>query len=128
MANRNTHPTASLDRATVTLFGEVTFGASGAVSSQDSLGFTVTKPAGTGLYRITLDDKWSACAFIGLVADNATTAADVKWQVSDNGVPSTQIIDIQHVSGASAANATSGHKLMIQLVMRNSSAPRKGSS
>lgn len=126
MANRNTHPMAGLDRAVVWLFGEVTFGGSGAVSSQDCLGFTVTKPAGTGLYRITLEDKWSACAFIGLTADDAATAADVDWQISDNGVPTTQIIDIQHIAAGSGADATSGHKVMIALAMRNSSVGRTG--
>lgn len=126
MANRNTHPTAALDRQVVALFGEVTFGSSGAVASQDCLGFTVTKPTGTGLYRITLEDKWAALAGLSLVVDNAATAAIASFQLSDDGVPATKVIDIQCVNATVAANATDGHKLKIALFMRNSSVPRKG--
>ncbi len=125
MANRHTFPAHSLDRSVVTLFGSVTFGGSGAVASTDANGFEVTKPSGTGVYRITLEDKWAALAGISLVIDNATTAADVKMQISDVDLAS-RVIDLQYISGTGAANATSGHILYITLNLRNSSVPRKG--
>lgn len=59
MANRTFHDMRSLDRSVIALFGVVPFSTSGAVGTVDALGFTVTKPAGTGLYRITLADKYN---------------------------------------------------------------------
>jgi hypothetical protein len=125
MANRHTFPAHSLDRSVVTLFGSVTFGGSGAVVAVDANGFTVTKPSGTGLYRITLEDKWEALAAPALEVDNNGTPADVKVQISDVDL-ANRLIDVQYISGTGAANATSGHTLYITLHLRNSSVPRKG--
>lgn len=50
---------ASLGRNVVLLNGVVTCGANGAVSSQDSDGFTVTQTASEdGRFTITLTDQW----------------------------------------------------------------------
>jgi hypothetical protein len=124
MANRHTNMAETLDRKVVSLFGVVTFGGGGAVSTVDALGFTVTKPAGTGIYRITLEDLWND--FLGgSVQHLAAAAADVKfqWQVINLA---GKIIDFQNVGGAVAADATSGHRAYIVLHLRNTSTRRKG--
>lgn len=128
MADRN-FPGAvkTMDNHVVQLHGVVTFGASGAVSSVDANGFTVTKPSGTGLYRITLEDKYAG-GLLGcvLVLFNGGTAANAFLQLHAEYSNSTKQIDFQYVGAGSAANATSGHKAYITLTLRNSAAPRKG--
>lgn len=132
MADRMFFPASkSLDREVVMLFGVVTFGASGAVSSVDAKGFTVTKPAGTGLYTITLEDKYAG-GLIGasLVLYNGGTASLNFWQIAQEYDSSDKTIDVQHIAESAgtlaAANATSGHKLYITLHLRNTGAPRNG--
>jgi hypothetical protein len=117
----------SMDRAPIQLHGVVTFGGSGAVSSVNAHGFTVTKPSGTGLYRITLEDKYAGGLLgISLELFNGGTAADSKLQLHAEYSASAKTIDFQYVGGAVAANATSGHKAYITLTLSNTSVPRKG--
>lgn len=126
MGNRNTFPAAALDRKVVSLFGKVVFGAAGAVGSTDCLGFAVTKVAATtGVYRCTLEDKWSALLGATMTIDNAGTAADVKTQISNVNLAS-KIVDFQIIGGAVAADATDTHEAYIRLDLANSSVPRKG--
>jgi hypothetical protein len=127
MANRNTFPAAALDRKVVSLYGKVVFGGSGAVASQDCLGFTVTKiSATTGAYRCTLEDKWNALLFADAKIDDAATAADVKVQVRNVDLSSTKTVDFQIIGGAIAADATSGHEMYIRLDLLNSNVARVG--
>lgn len=126
MANRTFQPVAALDREVKMLFGVVTFGGSGAVSSVDALGFTVTKVAATtGIYRITLADKYGSLLGVGLTLYNGGTAADVKAQLNAE-LSSSTIVDFVIIGGATAADATSGHKAYITLHVRNSALPRTG--
>jgi hypothetical protein len=129
MANRNFSGVQSLDREVKLLFGYVVFGASGAVSSVDALGFTVTKVAATtGRYTITLEDKYNALVGIAFAPYNAGTAAGEQWEVRTNLTSSTTIT-IEHVSDAgAAADAASGNGVYITLALRNSAVPRKGTS
>jgi hypothetical protein len=117
----------SMDRAPVQLFGVVTFGGSGAVASVDGHGFTVTKPSGTGLYRITLEDKYAGGLLgVSLTLFNGGTAADSKLQLHAEYSASAKTIDFQVVTGTAAANATDEHKAYITLTLSNTSVPRKG--
>lgn len=124
MATRNTFTAMAIDRMVVSLFGKVTFGGSGAVSAVDALGFTVTKPAGTGIYRITLEDFWAKQLGISLIPRVA--ASDVKWQQQTDHSASSKVIDVQLIGGAVAADAASGTHLYIRLDFLNSTIPRKG--
>lgn len=125
MANRTFQSIQALDREVKILLGTVTFGASGAVDSIDALGFTVAKPTGTGLYRITLADKYGSLLWVGLTLYNGGTAADSKLQLAAE-LTGGNTADFQNVTTASAANATSGHKAYITLFVRNSGLPRTG--
>lgn len=112
-----------LQNGVVLLFGTVTFGSSGAVDSQtaeNQSGFVVSKPSGTGLYRITLSKKAQGAHIMGLFPW-AGSAANVAWQ-QQTDLTSNQTLDIQHLSAGSGANATSGHKLKICLAVNYSSA------
>lgn len=101
---------------TVFLFGTVTFGSSGAVSSQDSQNFTVTKPSGTGIYRITLDSGYHNFVGVNFTPMNGGTAADVSYQQKTN--VSSGVVDFHCVSSGSAADATSGHKVFITVAVK----------
>lgn len=125
MANRTFQPVQSLDREIKILLGVVTWTTSGAVLSVDANGFTVTKPAGTGLYRITLSDKYGSLCGVSLELYNGGTAADSKLQLAAE-LSGGNTADFQYVGGAAAANATSGHKAYITLLVRNSATQRKG--
>ena len=125
MANRNFYPMrGSLSREIVKLYGSVTIGASGAISSQDCKGFSVAKTASeTGRYTVTLEDRFTAFrgAQVALegVADAALTAlfAGVR-NVSMSG----QTLDLQFVGAVGTdTNPASGNVLYIELTLQNGS-------
>jgi hypothetical protein len=119
----------SLDREVVKLYGKVTFGASGAVSSQDCLGFTVTKTATkTGRYTVTLDDtypKFLGCNVSTEIATDAAHTATVGLQtalrnVSVNDATPTFEIQYIEVDGSSGdANPASGAVAYIEVILKN---------
>jgi len=117
MSNKDASLVRAKDKEVQLLYGVITFGASGAVSSETSFGFAFTKPSGTGLYRITLEDDWPELLGLFLTV-TAGTAADVMWQQKTD--LSSRVIDVSHLSAGVAANATSGHKLSVMLVLKNS--------
>lgn len=126
MANRHFQPIQALDREVKILCGTVVFGGSGAVSSVDALGFTVTKVGGeTGIYRVTLDDKYGSLMWAGFTLYDGGTAADVAVN-RHSAFTSSTIVDFQTTAAGSAADATSGHACDIVLFVRNSALPRKG--
>ena len=93
-----------LERGLVLLTGGVVFGGSGAVSSQSGIGFTVTKPAGTGIYRCTLDRKYRRLLYGGAIIDNATTPRGQHFEISNVDVgATTPIVDLQLVQNSTAA-------------------------
>jgi hypothetical protein len=107
----------------VKLFSKVVAGVSGAVSSQTaeaSSGFVVTKPSGTGIYRLTFTDNWAEMLFIHGIIYNAGTA---KGQSVELKVKlSSKVADIHVVSdGGSAEDLTSGDELWLEVTMSNTS-------
>lgn len=125
MANRTFKDVQSLDSEVKTLYGAVTFGASGAVSAVSANGFTVTKPAGTGLYTVTLDDKYGALLGVDATLFNAGSAADSAVQLSSD-FASGNTFQLQFLTAGAAANALTGQKLYITIHVRNSALARKG--
>ena len=127
MANRTFHPVQSLDREVKLLFGYVLFGASGAVTSVDALGFTVTKVAATtGRYTITLSDKYSSLLGIHFALYNAGTAKGEQWEVRTL-LTGGNTITVEHVNDAgAAADVASGDGTFFTLVLRNTAVARKG--
>lgn len=119
MADRNFNPAQALDKEVKFLFGTVLLGASGAVSSQTSLGFTVSKPAGTGIYRVTLADTYPEVLWFGATVVGLS-AVDAFYQQQTAFVVATKIIDYQYMSGGSAANGVSGDYQQIMIVLKNS--------
>jgi hypothetical protein len=125
MANRLFKEMQSLDSEVKVLYGAVTFGASGAVSSVSANGFTVTKPAGTGLYTVTLDDKYSSLLGVDATLFNAGTAANSAIQLSSD-FASSNTFQFQFLTAGAAANALTGQRLYVTIHLRNSALARKG--
>ena len=93
-----------LERGLVALYGRVVFGTSGAVSTSDCKGFTVTKPSGTGLYRATLNSKYQRLLSASAMIDNATTPRGQHFEISNVDVnAATPIVDFQLVQNSTAA-------------------------
>lgn len=108
----------------VKLYSKVVIGGSGAVSSQTaaaSSGFTVTKPAGTGIYRLTFADNWAAMLFLSALVYNAGTAKGNSVELKVKlGATTAKVADITTVSDAGAAeDLTSGDELWLEVTMQN---------
>lgn len=109
----------------VDLFSKVVFGASGAVASQTAAGVSgvvVTKPAGTGLYRLTFEDNWDSMAGILGTMYTAATAKGLVVEVTVKlGAVTSKVADIQLALGdGTDTDATSGDELWLRMTMSNS--------
>ncbi len=107
----------ALDKEVKALFGKVVFGAVGAVSSQTSYGFTVTR-TGTGAYTITLADKYKELLAPRFTIGHATEVDTQVQLVTDLSAAGT-VITVLHKSGGAAADPASGSFLFIALMLKN---------
>ncbi len=119
----------TLEAGVVKLYGSVTFGSSGAVSSQTSKGFTVTiVDSEAGRYLVTLEDSYSQFLCCNVVTELAADAA----AGTDGYIPavrnvsvadSTPTFQIQFTDAAGAdVDPASGFKAHIEITLKNSSA------
>lgn len=125
MANRTFNDVQALDKQVKLLFGTVTFGASGVVASQQCLGFSVSKPAGTGLYRLQCEDSYPRVLSRQLQGQFAA-ATNGAFQLQ--GAPTEVTLadgrrvtqqDFQYVGAGVAADAPSGSAVDVMLAMKN---------
>jgi hypothetical protein len=118
----------SLESQIVSLFGEVTIGASGAIDSQSCKGFSVAKTdSETGRYTVTLQDKYKELKMCNVVsvgpADAALTdASGILASLRNVAVDSAATFDVQMSSNVDLADAnpSSGIVLKFQIVLKNS--------
>lgn len=111
------------------LYGTLTIGASGAISSESSKGFSTVKTSGeTGRYTITLSEKYvsflgGTAAFV-VAADAAVSGTvGVVGVFRNDAVQSAGTIDLQCLDMAGAdANPTSGFIIKIALELKNTEA------
>lgn len=132
MADRNfKDEVRTLESAVVELYGQVTFGSSGAISSQACQGFSVAQTAAeTGRYTVTLEDSYNSfkgCQVtLEAAADAALTTADGNWAVVRNvsvGTSGGGTFDVQLVRTDTGADAdpTSGTVMHLAIKVKNSS-------
>lgn len=122
------------EKDTVTLYGEINVGASGAVSSIAGGGISgVVKETAAGLYSVTLSDYFQRLLFVeALVVDDAITQT-VSYQIledpaalqSDFKSDKTFKIQFFGATNAStttqiAANPANGAQIKLKIVCRNS--------
>lgn len=131
MANRLMKPLAGcLEAGIVKLFGVVTLGASGAISSQDCKGFTVTKTATeTGRYTVTLADRYSALRSVNVMvegsADTVYTSAKGLQALLRGVDMSAKVFYVQFVDRQTEpadAEVENSAKIYLEISLKNSSA------
>jgi len=141
MADRTFHPLdGSLDRKVVELFGHLTIGATGAITAEDSNGFSTAR-TGVGLYTITLQDKYPRSpadyvtkgTFTSPLLDmdflilDAGTRSFLQMSIVSQTVHTDGKINIVFDSSANTpADPNSGCTIRLRIVLKNSSTPRKG--
>jgi hypothetical protein len=119
----------SLTRGTVTLYGSVTLGSSGAISSSVCNGFSIAKTASeTGRYTVTLAQAYPAllgvaCLIEGAI-DAAYTTAKGQWNglVRNVAVSTARTFDIQMQRTDTGADAEieDGLSFSIAITLMNS--------
>lgn len=125
MANRSFRPIrGSLSREVVKLYGNVTVGSSGAVSSSSAKGFSVALTASeAGRYTITLEDSYNAflgCNVTVVQADDAAITASYAGVRNVDVSSSGKTLDIQFVDEAFAdADLASGDLFYIEIMVQN---------
>lgn len=125
MANRTFQHPRCITRELIYIEGKFTTDGSGAVGTTTGKGFSVTKPAGSGIYRITLEDVYNAIHSVrpailksavhdarvqGQVTDVATTNKKVDLQVYE-GVDDRQLPYKKDSADGAANTATAEHMI-----------------
>lgn len=113
-----------LEKMRVSLFGEIVTSGSGVPSivAGDSKGIqSVIKLAGTGVYRITLQDQYPRLLMIQHMNLGASTAMSMEIAAQSMA---NKTIDVRFLDSAGAAvDLGNGEQHLISIVLRNSSAP-----
>lgn len=130
MANRRFKQfQGTLETNIVKLYGEVTVGAAGAVSSSSCQGFSIALTAAeAGRYTVTLNDAYYAikgCAItlVGPTDAALTDAGGVISFIRNDDVNGAKTFDIQFASNVDLADADvqSGAKFLMEITLKNSS-------
>lgn len=120
MANRNFSTVQSLNREVKIIAGSFSIAASGGAATKlQGRGWSAAKSA-TGVYTITLEDKYTA--LISAVASvKAATAVDLVAQIKSHDVSSarTVVIDLNAVATPTEPSAVT--EIHFVLFLRNSS-------
>jgi len=120
---------ASLDNNVVKLFSRVTFGASTSIASQDSNGLVVSA-LGTGTIDVQLDSAAARDTYPTLLSISLTplaaAATDTGWQVIEQTIATDGTFSLRNAPAGAAAVPVSGTSLFIEVTLRNSGTPRRG--
>lgn len=128
MANRTfAENRYSLEKQVVDLYLKVTFGASGAPTITRGKGFVSVAKNATGVYTITLQDKYNALLGADLAWQLATTVPGVHhWSIDAETVASTKTVKVNlwdnTAAGGVAKEPASGDVCYLHLALSNSSA------
>lgn len=120
---------ASLDNNIVKLFSRVTFGASTSIASQDSNGLVVSA-LGTGTIDVQLGSAAARDTYPTLLSISLTplaaAATDTGWQVIEQTIATDGTFSLRNAPAGAAAAPVSGTSLFIEVTLRNSGTPRRG--
>lgn len=118
----------TLEMRPVSLWGTITFGSTGAVSSSSGQGITSIVRDDVGKYTITFDDKYNDLLHYTdkiLEADDTDpTSVGMQTRLLSAGISSstpTIVIQFYDFTDGSAADPADGSALYFQAMMRNSS-------
>lgn len=130
MANRTWRlPAGGLEIDVVELFGSITIGSTGAVSSSSGKGIGTVTRTSAGLYSIPLSDTYNAFLFANTVVlhstDDDPSSTGVLCRIKSQAVTSTTapLITIQFYNSTNggAVDPVSGAIVYFMLKLRNSS-------
>lgn len=124
MAAHNFAPIRAIDREIVQLFGKATGGGAAAdlTALSSRCGITSIKyNAATGKYQITLDAKYSELRYLDGTMIDATAIDDWEVQVESEDVAGAKTINIGVFKGGALTDITTDEKLMLMIVLKNSS-------
>lgn len=124
MASHNFAPVRALDREIVQLFCKATGAGAAALTSLSSrCGVSSIAQTATGKYTVTLDAKYQELrACLGTVIDPAAGSPD-DWSVTVEAdlVANAATFGIAIWKGGAAADLTTDEKLMLMIVLKNTS-------
>jgi hypothetical protein len=121
MANRNFNRKQALEKEVKEIYAKVTIGASGAVSATDALGVASVVETSTGVYTLTLQDKYMDLMQASVSIESAA-AQDLTAQVQSQDVANAKTVVIRTSdSTAAVAEPSSGSIIRVKLDLKNSS-------
>lgn len=129
MADRSFHPwKGGLEIDPVVLWGTITIGATGAVSSSSGKGIASVVRDSAGKYTITLSDRynaflWGSANVLNSTLSDPTTVgiyANLFSEAVNNATP-TVVIQFVALDDGAAADPANGAVVYFKLEMRNSS-------
>lgn len=123
MASRNlTHPW-TLDRGVCHLYASGVGAGAANLTSIKGAGISSIAETDTGLYTVTLTDKWNSFMFMGGQVIDPTGTDDWAVQVVSESVASAKTISIAVFKGGTLADLTTDETLKLHIVLNNTSAP-----
>lgn len=120
MANRNFNRVQALDKEIKHLYADIDVGATGAPTISKALGITSIVRSAQGDYKVTLDDKFTRLMFFQGVLE-VSSAEDITFQLKAEDVAGVKTIDFFTNTGATATDPSSGSKMRLHIVVKNSS-------
>lgn len=130
MANRLwLPPSGSLEVSVCELFGSITIGASGAVTTSSGKGIaSVTKETDAGQYTIALSDSYNSLLWAGFTLVSSTDGAQTigtafrvdSEDVADGSAP-VVVLQCSDTATGADANLTSGDIVLFTFKLKNSS-------
>lgn len=121
MANRNFNRKQALDKEVKELFADIAIGASGAPTLSRGLGVASVAKTATGVYTITLQDKYNRLMHASASIMSAS-AEDAHAQLQSEDVDGAKTIVIRtQKADLTLVNPASGDRILVQINVKNSS-------
>lgn len=121
MASRNFNRLQALEKEIKHLHMEVAIGGTGAPTLTSGLGIASISRTSAGLYQITLQDKYVRLMGMSIM-QLVSSAEDLVFQVQAEDVDSAKTISFHCLAGGVATDPSSGSKLFIQIMLKNTTA------
>lgn len=122
MGAHNFAPVRALDRELVLLYAKATgAGAANVTNLSPRCGVTSIVRSGVGLHTVTLDAKYAEMRFMSGTVIDVTTPDDWEVVVTSDLAANGNSFSIAIFKGGAAADLTTDEKIMLEIVLKNSS-------
>lgn len=119
MAARSFAPLRALDREVVKVYGGGTGAGAADLTAVVGRGVATVDQTGTGLYTITLDDKYAKLLMASFLVIDATSPDDWEVTVVSEDVDGAKTVDIAVFKGGTLTDLTTDEKLKFELTLSN---------